>query len=189
MPSAIVLCGLPATGKSTWVKNSLFWFDEFAQHFVTVSSDSQIEQIARAQGMTYNQVFADKTLLDQAMAEMDLSVTYAMPDNCNIVWDQTNLTVKKRRQVINRLRGSAHPSMPRANYKITAVVFQPPSASWQRDWENRLKSRDGKTIPANVLKSMAEQYVMPTVDEGFDRVIYVNTFVGGPDDYLVTCHK
>jgi hypothetical protein len=41
------------------------------------------------------------------------------------------------------------------------------------EWNRRLDSRPGKTIPAHVLSSMIEHYEVPTEAEGFDKIIFL----------------
>ena len=37
----------------------------------------------------------------------------------------------------------------------------------------RLHSREGKTIPPHVLDNMAKSFYLPLYDEGFDEITYV----------------
>jgi predicted kinase len=76
----------------------------------------------------------------------------------DVVWDQTNLTPKSRKSKL---------AMVPDHYKKIAVVFQTPEAA---EWQRRLDSRPGKSIPQNILMGMASSMQMPGPDEGFDSI-------------------
>jgi dephospho-CoA kinase len=48
------MIGVPGSGKSTWIRNQIW-----ALGLTVVSTDTFVEDYARAQGQTYNQVFRD----------------------------------------------------------------------------------------------------------------------------------
>jgi len=157
------MVGLPATGKSynvdlmTLIDPDLFVY----------STDNILERIADHLGKTYNDVFADH--IKSAQTEADIWLAEAMKNKLDIVWDQTNLGVGKRKKIINRMKN--------AGYSVECVCILPPEASHLDDqltWKHRLDNRPGKSIPQHVVGSMIESYVEPKVDEGFDTVVYYN---------------
>jgi hypothetical protein len=67
--------------------------------------------------------------------------------------------------------------MRQAGYVVECeCVLFPQGDSQQEDWQHRLASRPGKTIPANIVESMMDSFVMPTVEEGFERVIFFDMY-------------
>lgn len=153
MPELIMLCGIPTSGKSTYVnklKTLDYWKDA-----VVLSTDNYIEKQAQRLGLTYNQVFDD--VIKDATRELELEFNMAKDKGKNIIWDQTNLTPKTRKKKLSKL-----PSY----YRRDAVYF---TVSLE-DALERNKHREGKFIPESVLKSMHEQFVIPTIEEGFDYV-------------------
>ncbi len=80
----------------------------------------------------------------------------AVEQKRNIIWDQTNLTVKSRSKKLDMIPSS---------YKKICVDFPIPS-----DWEKRL-DRPGKVIPTNVRDRMKKMYDNPSLSEGFDEII------------------
>ncbi len=157
---AHILVGLPATGKTTWVTKQQKLALEPA---VMVSSDYEIESIAKRRGMTYNDVFKDKSLLSLAMSRMYEALELAKDQNRDIIWDQTNLSVKKRRSILGRIPNG---------YRKIAVVFEPPQfRKFEAEWKTRLDSRPGKNLPRKVLLDMWDQFTWPCVSEGFDVVV------------------
>jgi predicted kinase len=149
----ILLCGLPTSGKSTYVeklKKIPYW-----ENVVVLSTDNYIETQAQRVGMTYNQVFED--LIDAATLQLEIDFNNAKNDGRDIIWDQTNLTIKSRRKKLSKL-----PS----NYRRRAVYFE---ISLKEALE-RNKHREGKFIPESVLTRMYHQFEIPTIWEGFDYV-------------------
>lgn len=153
---AYVLVGLPGSGKSTWMRSINKDGD-----FVIVSSDDEIEKYAKEQGLTYSDVF--DSYVKTATGLMNKKFKDAVAANQNIIWDQTNMTSKKRKGILQQI--------PRG-YKKIAVVFQ----ISEQELEARLAKREqeeGKHIPKHVIYSMAKSFEMPTTAEGFDQIIRV----------------
>lgn len=161
-PICYVMVGLPGLGKSTIVKGMYKDADTFVY-----STDDYIEQQAQALNKTYNNVFKD--YINKATARMNALLDVAIKDNIDIIWDQTNLSVNKRRKIINRMK--------QAGYRVSCVCVVPPEAGWfddQKVWAHRLANRPGKTIPQNILTNMIESFTMPTIEEGFDMITFYN---------------
>lgn len=150
MPTAYILVGVPGSGKSTWIKNQ-----NWARNCVTASTDNYIEAVAKRVGKTYSEVF-DAHMSD-AVEDMASVVVAAREAGRDIIWDQTSTTVNSRKKKFKMLPG----------YKMIAVVFKTPE---EDEWKRRLDSRPGKHIPDHVLKSMSENFEMPTLEEGFHEI-------------------
>lgn len=154
MPELIMMIGLPGSGKSTWIKHHhLNYFDH-----VVISSDNIIEQLGAPEGLNYADAFNKYS--SQAFARMKKELKDALADKKNIIWDQTNLTVRSRRK---KLKGIPD------DYSLMAVAFEIDSNELLRRRGQR-ESEDGKTIPWRVLKNMEEQYVRPSKLEGFEKI-------------------
>lgn len=154
MNTAYILVGVPGSGKSTWVeKNKNF-------NTMIASTDNYIEQHAQEQKKTYSDVFAE--YIQIATCNMVEDVKYARKNDFDIIWDQTNTSVKARAKKLKML----------PNYKKIAVVFKTPD---QTELARRLANRPGKHIPESVMVSMINSYVEPSVAEGFDEVIHVTS--------------
>lgn len=156
-PTIIVMIGLPGSGKSTWRDNLIASSDV---DYVIVSSDDEIERLGKADGMNYTQAF-DK-YVGSATKIMKEKFREAVNNDENIIWDQTNLSPKKRRGILQQV--------PR-HYRKIAVAFE----VTDQELEDRLSRREketGKHIPPKVIKDMAQSYVPPTKQEGFDEVIF-----------------
>lgn len=153
MSEMIMLCGIPTSGKSTYVnklKTLNYWKDA-----VVLSTDNYIEKVAQEHNTTYNEIFED--CISEATRQLELEFNMAKDKGKKIIWDQTNLSVKARKKKLSKL-----PS----HYYRGVVYF---TVSLEEALE-RNKHRKGKFIPKSVLKSMHEQFVIPTIEEGFDYV-------------------
>lgn len=152
----IMLCGIPTSGKSTYVeklKKISYWKDA-----VVLSTDNYIEKIAQEHNTTYNEIFED--CISVATQQLELDFKTAVDDGRDIIWDQTNLSVKARRKKLSKL-----PSY----YHRGAVYFE---ISLEEALE-RNKHREGKFIPESILKRMYHQFEKPTISEGFYYVEHV----------------
>lgn len=150
MPKCYQLIGVPASGKTTWVKNQ-----DWASDCVVVSTDEFVEDYAKEVGSTYSEVFAD--YMPTAVDLMAKKVIWAREQGKDIIWDQTSTTVKSRARKFNML----------PNYEHIAVVFKTPE---HKELIRRLFSRPGKEIPEHVIASMIEFWEDPTEDEGFKEI-------------------
>lgn len=155
-PVAYVLVGLPGSGKSTWIRSV-----NAAGEYVVISSDDKIDAHAKENGKTYSDVF--DSYIKQATSAMNADFKEAVANNKNIIWDQTNMSSKKRKGILQQL--------PK-NYKKIAVVFQIADDELIRRLEKRSKD-EGKTIPMGIVYSMAKSFEMPTTAEGFNEIIRV----------------
>lgn len=154
MPKCYQLIGVPASGKSTWVKNQ-----DWASDCVVVSTDEFVDDYAKEVGSTYSEVFTD--YMPTAVKLMAEKVVRAREAGKDIIWDQTSTTVKSRARKFNMLR----------DYEHIAVVFKTPE---HKELYRRLLSRPGKDIPDHVIASMIASWEDPTEDEGFSQIWFTN---------------
>jgi predicted kinase len=152
-PKLFMLVGLPGTGKSTWIKQNGFLEKS---DWAILSTDKYIDRAAAYAGKTYNEVFKNNIRRAEGLMHEDLD--WALEQNRNIIWDQTNLSVATRAKKLRLIPD---------HYKKYAVVFLPPEN--HDKWLNSPK-RVGKTIPANIMASMKATYQEPVFSEGFEGV-------------------
>ena len=157
-PKIYVLIGPPASGKSTWTRKFL----ESNSDYVVISSDDIIELRAAENGLTYSQAF-DK-FSGFAVSEMKKQAREAFANKKNIIWDQTNMSSKKRKGIIEQAAG----------YIKIAVDFDIPDQEVNRRLKDRAE-KTGKHIPEHVMKSMYASYQPPSRAEGFDQIIRIKS--------------
>lgn len=172
-PVCYVMVGLPATGKSTMVNQVVRDMSDHDTRVFVYSTDDLLEAAAKELGSTYDEVF--ETLIKSVTEAANSSLDVAIRNKHHVIWDQTNLGAKKRAKIVNRMR--------QAGYRVECgCILLPAGDSQWEDWRHRMASRPGKTIPDNVIESMMDSFVMPTVDEGFDAVrcydMYGNSMSG-----------
>lgn len=150
MPNYHMMIGMPASGKSTLVEKLK------SAGAKVISTDNIIEGIAKGAGTTYDDIFdhaiAYAGTVSKRMMEKHVKAGH------DIVSDQTNLSRKSRATKL---------AMVPKNYtKIAVHVATPPADEHKK----RLTSREGKTIPAHVLATMAKHFQPPSHEEGFHEI-------------------
>ena len=145
-----MLVGVPTAGKSTFSNDPKY------KKYVRVSSDDILQEVAKERQQSYNTVF--KGNIRFAQIAMMKVLRQAIEDGKSIIWDQTNLTKKQRREKLKHIPDT---------YKKTAVYFIVDlKTALQRNTQ-----RPGKVIPPEVLERMIKEYELPTNEEGFDTII------------------
>lgn len=156
----IMLVGLPGSGKSTWTGNERFrrW-----PNIVVISTDDYIERMAAKEGKTYTQVF-DK-YIKEATRQMEVDLLDAVSKRRDIIWDQTNLTVKSRKNKLSKIPDC---------YLKRAINFKCRKDVLGTRLEQRFQST-GKFIPAEIMESMGRSFQAATTAEGFEQVDTIDT--------------
>ena len=153
MSKCYQLIGVPAAGKSTWIKNQIW-----ALGLTVVSTDAFVEDYARECGSTYSEVFDD--YMPRAVELMANQVVFAREHGHTVIWDQTSTTVKSRARKFNML----------PDYQHISIVFRTPELDVLK---KRLANRPGKEIPWEVVQGMIDNWEEPTEEEGFTEIWYV----------------
>jgi predicted kinase len=150
MPKCYQLIGVPAAGKSTWIKDQIW-----ALGLTVVSTDAFVEDYARECGSSYSEVFDD--YMPRAVELMANQVVFAREHGHTVIWDQTSTTVKSRARKFNML----------PDYQHIAIVFRTPELDVLKE---RLASRPGKDVPWEVVQGMIDNWEEPTEEEGFKEI-------------------
>lgn len=165
-PKFYMLIGVPGAGKSTFIKNCYTRqnkISNYHQYDITsaeiISTDQYIENWANELNCSYNDVFKDAIKLAEKFMTRDL--LNAIRDNQNIVWDQTNISSKVRKNKLSKI--------PDSYYKV-AIFFDLP-----QDLDRRLASRPGKIIPQEVMQNMTSNIELPSYSEGFNEILVIGS--------------
>lgn len=150
-----MMCGIPCAGKSTYIRRGVENSD-MLDEYVILSTDDYIEEYARANNKTYNEVFDD--VIGEATTKMHKDLELAIQRGKSIIWDQTNVSKKSRKQKLKKIPGE---------YTKTAVVL--PITLEEAIIRN--SQRANKFIPRSVITRMYNQFEIPTEDEGFDVIM------------------
>jgi len=153
MPTLYMMVGVPGSGKSTWINSQDFDY----KSTIILSTDNYIDKIAMLTDSTYSSVYHSE--IKNADKNLKESLALAIKNGYDIVWDQTNPSVKVRRKKLNKIP---------AHYKKVAVCI--PLLD-KEELMKRIRSRKHKYISSTLLTSMIDSFTIPTLDEGFDEVI------------------
>lgn len=157
MPNMILMVGVPGAGKST-VRNKFLVASK--EEYVVLSSDDILDQIAKDQGKTYDEIFSDNIKFSNS--EFSRKFDQAVREKKNILIDRTNLTPPARKKFIAIGK--------RNGYRMVAANIEtPPIEELARRLNNRSET-EGKTIPADVIRSMISSLIPATKAEGFDDI-------------------
>jgi predicted kinase len=163
-PGVVILVGLPASGKST--ARAAAVASGSARDSYHYSTDDKIDAYAAELGMTYSEVFTEYASVAGRIADQE--VADAIGAGRNVLWDQTNMTAKKRAKILKRF--------PK-EYSRDCICILPPFTQEQEDeLQRRLTSRAGKDIPDFVMRSMRQSFELPSTNEGFNRVMYFDIY-------------
>lgn len=154
-----MLVGLPGVGKSTFINKLIMEVIPIGNSLSIISSDAIIESIAKIHGTTYSEIWENSAKLATQLMYKELK--QAIVSNSSIIWDQTNLTVKTRKEKLSKI--------PQDYHKIAWYLPAPPLEEWNR----RLKNRSDKFIPENVLNDMQKKLQIPSKEEGFDEIYFI----------------
>lgn len=161
--TAMLFVGLPCVGKSSYIKSYLDHAED-ADNFEVISTDKYIEYEAELRGQSYQDLWSD--LIGDATKCMWAEAKWAAKHNKNILWDQTNLTKKKRAKVIKFLRDNGYEQVYCFNVSVA-----------DEEYSKFVMSRKNKFISMDIVEQMRKTFEYPTIDEGFDKVFDVlNTF-------------
>lgn len=149
LPIAIVACGVPGSGKTTTLKQ-MVGEDLYFQH--VVSTDCYIDYYALTRGKTYNEVFQEA--IADAQKHMINKMQQLIKQRRLILWDQTNITNKKRSSIVANLSET---------HQLLLMVFDVPPEIVRRQLQKR-EQEIGKGIPTHVQKSMQENFSKEDVD-------------------------
>lgn len=160
-PTVFVMVGLPGSGKSTYL--NFIEDPEFGDIPFVYSTDNYIEKCARMNNTSYDRAFPD--FIEPATKYMNEMVAIAIKQGADVYWDQTNMSSKKRIGILSRF--------PKRYRKVCICRVPPRNAEEWKELDRRILERakiNGKMIPHQIIERMADSYVEPTLEEGFDEV-------------------
>lgn len=149
-----ILCGIPGSGKTTWLKNNVI-----NPRAAIVSRDTirfaflnEKEEYFSKESLVYN--------------EFILTIqNYIISDDINAVFaDATHLTRKSRAKLLNSLKET----IKYYNVDVFALVFKTPLKICL---ERNAKRKGRECVPESVIHRMHDQFEMPEIKEGFKDII------------------
>lgn len=149
MPEFVMTVGLPASGKSTF-------FEMRYKHrgYVHISSDSIREEV-------FNDV-NDQSHNEEVFKLMEERTISSLCRGTNVYYDATNLSAKRRRVFLEKLRSK---KAGIENLNCVCWIFVPPIEECKR--RNSLRERK---VPEYVIDRMLRHFEVPFYNEGWDEI-------------------
>lgn len=145
-PTAIILCGVPTSGKSTWIRKNLAPTGEMrnAGTRYTVLSRDYLREI------TYGKNYKPSSKSESHITEVfNRQVGIYIENNQSVVIDNTHAREKYLKEIIKTFFD--------AGYIVKVKFFDIPL--WKAYYRNIKRGlQTGKWIPVKVIKSMKESY-------------------------------
>lgn len=145
MPDLYVMVGIPGSGKTTYTNKNLKDID------VVIHSDTVREELGDV----------DNSKTSEVWSMINSKITDAIKSNLSIALDATNVSRKDRMRTLSHFIGK--------DYKKHCVVILCDFETCQI----QNNSRD-RIVPNEVLTSMLTRFQVPTYDEGWDDIQFIN---------------
>jgi tRNA uridine 5-carbamoylmethylation protein Kti12 len=152
----IILVGIPTSGKSTIIKQLM---TKYADLHV-FSTDDEIQRMADEEGKTYNDLV--QTHFGKARQAANKKLAQAQAENKTVIYDQTNLTDKKRRKTLG----------DEMNETLCICFLPPKDENEFKVILERNKTRPGKVIPVGIIINMMRSYELPVKSDGYFNIVY-----------------
>jgi predicted kinase len=151
-PFVIILSGPPLSGKTTFIKTNFPDTEVISRDEIVMEVYGSRNYSEAFKNVDQNKV--DKTLRDR--------MTEYGKEGRNVLIDMTNLSPKTRKSNLAYF-GKDY-------YKVVVSFNILPMDEYKRR-NNYRKETENKYIPDGVLTTMISNYVVPTLDEGFNEII------------------
>jgi predicted kinase len=158
----IMTMGAPGCGKNFWIDNFLATMvADNVDNWVVLETDAIIEEWAAEAGLTYSESFGKFNFKD-VEKEFSKRLNQAIADGKNIIWNQTNMTIKSRTSKLARIP---------ADYHKRLINFIVSSFTLTMQLKKREEETNGaKKIPMKVITQMLSSYQRPDKTEGWDVI-------------------
>lgn len=146
MPDLIMLVGIPASGKSSYARQNY-------KDYKIYSSDELREKL-------FNDV-NDQVHNNELFRYIHKNIIKDLKNGNNVVYDATNIYSRNRRKFLNKLSD--------IDCNKICVVFNVDVGKCKL----RNSTRERK-VPEEVIDKMYNKIETPSINEGFDKIYYVN---------------
>ncbi|XP_001625157.3 heterogeneous nuclear ribonucleoprotein U isoform X2 [Nematostella vectensis] len=154
----IMMIGLPASGKTTWVNNHLNEHPD--KKYNILSTYSVMEKMKILGAPRKQDVGGYSKLMDKAAKSLHRLFEIAPAKKRNYILDQTNVYLAAQKKKMNPFEG----------FNRKAVVCIPTMEELNKRVEERKK--EGVELPFNAICDMKRSFRIPTTEEFFEEVLY-----------------
>lgn len=152
MQKLTLMCGIPGSGKSTWLKNNILNKENCA----IISRDEIRFSLLKERDSYFSKE-------DKVFEIFVKTIQNNIDSGLDVYIDATHLNKFSRRKILNQLKLN--------NISIEAIYFTTPlNICLERN-----QKRSGRSfVPDNVIKDMAKNYRFPSYLEGFNKIFSIN---------------
>ena len=157
-PKLFMLIGLPGSGKSTFARNKVKFYDNACNEtrLEIVSSDDIREELYGTRSCQ-----KDPAIIFEIAHERIIN---SLKQGWDVIFDATNITRKNRASLLKKI--------PAYTEKFAQICWAPISTCIERDLKREF------SVKADVIWKMAYKFQMPFYDEGFDHIC-----ISYPEDF------
>ena len=150
MATLYVMCGIPGSGKSTWIKNH-------TNNEILVSRDA----------IRFDMVKEDESYFskeDEVWREFIHQINHYLEMGFNVFADATHINTGARRKLLKEIKG---------NPTLEAIHINTPFSLCLK----RNALREGREcVPESAIRRMYSQFEEPSFEEGFETIYTVDAF-------------
>ena len=152
MANLYLMCGIPGSGKSTFLKNKIR-----NNNSVIISRDAIRFSIVKPN----EEYFSHE---DEVLEIFWNQINEALAANKTVYVDQTSLTPRARKQLLQHVTGYEHANLIWIDEDIKTCLER-----------NEMRRGTRAYVPRNVIRRMHYQFVEPSLDEGFTCIFRYNS--------------
>ena len=149
----VLMCGIPGSGKSTFLQQNV----KNKPNTVIISRDEIRFSIVKP----YENYFSRE---DEVVKIFWKQINDALAAGKNVYVDQTSITPRSRTWLLQHVHG----------YKRASVLWIDECLKTCLE-RNEMRKGTRAYVPENVIRRMTNQFVVPSVKEGFDAVVRYNS--------------
>ena len=161
-----LLCGIPGSSKSTWIRDHRTFFAEKS----AVISRDEIRFSIVAENEEY--FSKENEVWDKFVANAKSSIS----ENVDTILDATHISESSRGKILRALKDNLQ------DVEINAIVIN--TGVDTAIEQNDLREGTRAFVPKGVIRRMNSSLTLPTLEEGFDH-IYIYEKVNGKIKYQI----